>query len=319
MAIRPKNLNEYVGQEHAKAQLNIAIQAALKENRPLPHILFYGSRGLGKTTLAQVVANEMNSKLISVLGLNIQNNSDVLNLCKELDWETPNIIFIDEIHNLPRTVEEHFYPILEDGIIEFEREYYLRGKFVRKEKTKAQVAPFTMIGATTSPGMLSAPLKDRFGLIIELKDYSENDLTKITENYCEKRGIPINSECALAIAQRARGRARYLINLIERCRDYYICQEKDQIDEEVIKHIFALMCIDEIGLTETDYRVLKLLYSQERAGAKAIASSLEIDLNELESFVEPFLIKQGFIQKTSRGRILTNHGKVYLENQLIQY
>lgn len=326
--MEPRNFEEYLGQDLVKAQLLIAINASIRLKKPLPHILFEGKPGLGKTSLAKCVANETGAKFHNYLGLNIKSKEDLLNIFKGLTDPPivgyndfgfpifnmvnfiPDILFIDEIHGINREVEESMYSVMTE--LQFEYEISEINEFGTKNKklVKGWVPPFTLVGATTLEGNLSQPFLRRFGLKFRLEDYSEDNLFDLILNYCKRNNISISKKGATTIAKRSRGSASNAILYTLRCRDYALCYRNDgKITEEMANKNFDLMRIDLFGLQEEDYKVLRALASSNGTiGINSLSSMLGIDRNAYERNIEPYLVRMGFINRTPRGRIISNLG-----------
>lgn len=305
--LRPSNLTEYVGQEAIKENLKIAMLAARSRGDCLEHILLYGPPGLGKTSLANVVANEMKTNLIKTTATSLKRVIDLFSLVVTLD--EGDILFIDEIHRLDKRVEEAFYSVMEDFQINI-----IRGSGRNIKAVSIPVNKFSLVGATTKAGLLSKPLRDRFGLVFSLNFYSPQELIKIVLNAAAFLEVEINEKEALEIAIRSRGTPRIAINLIKRARDYASVYKSGKIDSSTIQNTFESLRIDELGLGEEDRKLLLLLKSKngKPLGLTTIQAILNEDKTTIEEMIEPYLLSLGFIEKTPKGRILTSKGFKYL-------
>lgn len=309
--VRPKYLNEYIGQETVKSQMRIFIQSAQLRQSNLDHVLVYGPPGLGKTTLANIIANEMKSQFKQSSGPILERPGDLAAILTNLS--EGDVLFIDEIHRLPISVEEILYPALEDFQLDL-----LVGEGSSARSIKIDLPKFTLVGATTRAGLLSSPLRDRFGITQRLDLYDEESLSNIIirSNHIMKY-IGIEEDAALAIGQRARGTPRIANRLLRRVRDYAICQNKKLLTRYIAEHALDSMEIDKLGLDDLDRRFLKLLqlhFQGGPAGIESIASTLGEDKGTLEDMVEPFLIQAGLIIRTPRGRMLTEKAHLHLNS-----
>jgi len=308
--LRPKNINEYIGQSTIIEKLMIAITAAKMRKEPLEHILFYGPPGLGKTTLANIIANEMSSNLITSSGPILDKKADLMGVLTNL--EHSDILFIDEIHRLSIVIEEFIYPAMEDFRTDFVVD---RGAFAKT--IKIPIKPFTLIGATTRAGLLSAPLRERFGLHYHLDFYPVDELVKIVKRSALLLSAEAEDDAAFEIARRGRGTPRIVNRLLRRVRDYAIVKNKGKITLEVAQKSLKLEGIDNMGLDELDRNYLKLIidfYNGGPVGIEAIAATLDEESDTLVDMVEPYLLKIGFISRTKGGRLVNqaayNHMKI---------
>ncbi len=296
--LRPKRLFEYIGQEKIVETLKIAIEAALQRKEPLDHVLFNGPPGLGKTTLAHIIASEMGTKIITSSGPALEKGGDLMGILTHI--EKGDVFFIDEIHRIPKVVEEFLYPAMEDFAVDF-----IFDKGVHARTHRYRLEPFTLIGATTRAGLLSSPLRERFGITRDLDFYNENDLVRIVRRSSEILEVTTEEEGAYEIARRARGTPRVANRLLKRVRDYAQVRAEGKITKEVAMEALTLEGIDEHGLGETDRKLLKtviLNYKGGPVGIEAIASTLQVESDVLLDVVEPYLLKSGFIIRTSQGR-----------------
>ncbi len=301
LTLRPKKLSDYIGQDKIVETLNIAIEAALGRGEPLDHILFNGPPGLGKTTLAHIIANEMGSKIITSSGPALEKGGDLMGILTHM--EKGDVFFIDEIHRLPKVVEEFLYPAMEDFAVDF-----IFDKGVHARTHRYRLEPFTLIGATTRAGLLSSPLRERFGITRDLDFYTEQDLIRIVKRSAAILEVSVDQEGAYEIARRSRGTPRVANRLLKRVRDYAQVRAKGNITKKVAVEALALEGIDDNGLGETDRKLLRAIilhYKGGPVGIEALASTLQIETDVLLDVVEPYLLKTGFIIRTSQGRKAT--------------
>lgn len=298
LTLRPKRLSDYIGQDKIVETLKIAIEAALQRKEPIDHILFNGPPGLGKTTLAHIIANEMGTKIITSSGPALEKGGDLMGILTHM--EKGDVFFIDEIHRIPKIVEEFLYPAMEDFAVDF-----IFDKGVHARTHRYRLEPFTLIGATTRSGLLSSPLRERFGITRDLDFYNEKDLIRIVKRSSSILNIIIEKDGAYEIAQRARGTPRVANRLLKRVRDFAQVRAQGKITKDVAMDALALEGIDEYGLGETDRKLLKIIilnYKGGPVGIEALSSTLQIETDVLLDVVEPFLLKSGFIIRTSHGR-----------------
>lgn len=309
MAIRPNNLAEFIGQEKIKKQLMIEIEASKLAGEPLKHILLYGPPGTGKTSLAQAIANEMQCKIFATTATAIQDLESVIVFLSQIPKTgIPPIVFIDEIHRLPLVVEEAMYKVLED----FEMDYTLNYGGDKIPLT-AVIPKFTMIGATTSAGLLTKPFRDRFPLHFHLDVYTPRDLVLIIETAFQKMATKYTKDSLAEIATRAKGTPRIAINLAERIKNYAMVKTDGVVTKKIALEAFELLGIDDLGLTEQDYKVLEYLAANGKpVGLKSLASALNEDLITLETVIEPYLVHIGFIVRSPRGRTISEKGMRWL-------
>ena len=316
LTLRPKHLSEYIGQDKIVETLKIAIEAALERKEPLDHVLFNGPPGLGKTTLAHIISNEMGTKIITSSGPALEKGGDLMGILTHM--EKGDVFFIDEIHRIPKVVEEFLYPAMEDFAVDF-----IFDKGVHARTHRYRLEPFTLIGATTRSGLLSSPLRERFGITRDLDFYNEKDLVKIVKRSSAILDVIIEQDGAYEIARRARGTPRVANRLLKRVRDYAQVRAEGKITKDVAMEALALEGVDEYGLGETDRKLLKTIilnYKGGPVGIEALASTLQIETDVLLDVVEPFLLKSGFIIRTSHGRRATekayNHLSIPHKNEL---
>ncbi|MFH1664773.1 MAG: Holliday junction branch migration DNA helicase RuvB [Candidatus Omnitrophota bacterium] len=308
LSLRPRFLKEFIGQENVVNSLEIALQASDKRNEPLEHMLFAGPPGLGKTSLAYIIANEKGAKITATSGPAIERAGDLIGILTSLS--EGDILFIDEIHRLSKVVEEFIYPGMENFQIDF-----LVDKGPYAKTIKFNLNRFTLIGATTRSGLLSAPLRDRFGMFFHLEFYEPDRLEIIIKRSARLLGIPIDDGGAAEIARRARGTPRIANRLLRRVRDWAEVKADGRITREATTSALSVHGIDKDGLDRIDRRMMEVIYSVYKGGPvgiEALASSLNEQTDTLEDVVEPFLLKAGFLKRTQRGRELTEKGYEYM-------
>lgn len=301
LSLRPRYLKEYIGQQQLKEKLNIYISACKSRDEPLDHVLLYGPPGLGKTTLANVIANEMNAKLHVLSGPSIEKIGDLAAILSEI--EPMDVLFIDEIHRIPKVVEEALYSAMEDYVFTVLVSNEDVSKFIT-----IHLPPFTLIGATTRPGNLSSPLRERFGIIEKINFYTINELTNIVLRTSKVFDLTIEQEAAEMIAKRSRGTPRICNKYFKRIRDYTTFNNSKSITVEEVTNLFELLNVDEIGLDHIDVIYLKTLISRFNGGPvglETLAYTIGEETINLEDVYEPYLLKIGFIDKTNKGRIAT--------------
>ncbi|MBQ2835283.1 MAG: Holliday junction branch migration DNA helicase RuvB [Clostridia bacterium] len=297
--LRPQTLNEYIGQTKVKENMKIYIEAAKKRKEALDHCLFYGPPGLGKTTIANIIANEMNSNLKVTSGPAIEKPGDLAAILTTLSEN--DVLFIDEIHRLSKNVEEILYPALEDYTLDI-----VIGTGPSAKSIRIDLPKFTLIGATTKAGSLTTPLRDRFGIIHKLELYSPEDLSIIVKRSANILGVEIDDISAMEIARRSRGTPRIANRLLKRVRDYAAVLGDGDITLKIAKHALNQLEIDELGLDETDRKILEIMINQYQGrpvGLETIATTIGDEVDTIEDVYEPYLIQIGFIARTPRGRM----------------
>ena len=300
ITLRPQTLKEYIGQTKVKESMKIYIEAAKKRNSSLDHCLFYGPPGLGKTTISGIIANEMNSKIKITSGPAIEKPGDLAGILTSL--EEFDVLFIDEIHRLSKVVEEILYPALEDFVLDI-----TIGKGAEAKSIRLDLPRFTLIGATTKAGALTTPLRDRFGIVQKLELYSIKDLSTIIKRSSQILQVEIDDLSSEEIAKRSRGTPRIANRLLKRVRDFATVLSDGKIDLKITKHALNQLEIDEMGLEETDRKMLSMMivqYSGRPVGIEALAASLGEEVDTIEDVYEPYLLQIGFIARTPKGRIV---------------
>jgi Holliday junction DNA helicase RuvB len=306
--LRPQTLAEFVGQEKVKENLSIFIEAAKQRGEQLDHVLLYGPPGLGKTTLAHIIAHELDVNIRPTSGPVFQNPAELLGVLTQL--EKRDVVFIDEIHRLNRVIEEHLYPAMEEFRCEL-----IVDKGPHARHYSLSIAPFTLVGATTRAGMITPPMRSRFGVVARLDFYSPQELVRIVGRSAHLLGIEIEERGAIEIAQRSRGTPRIVNRLLRRVRDYAQIKGEGRIDLKIADYALGMLEVDEKGLNEMDRRILMTIIEKFSGGPVGI-NSLSVAVSEetetIEDVYEPYLIQEGFLQRTSRGRIVTEAGYRHL-------
>lgn len=306
-SLRPKFLAEYIGQDNIKQRLELAISASKMRGEQLDHILLAGPPGLGKTTLAVVIANELNANIHITSGPVLEKQGDVAAILTNL--ERGDVLFIDEIHRMNRAVEEILYSAMEDFQIDI-----MIGKGPAARSIRVDLQPFTLIGATTRSGLLTSPLRNRFGMIFEMNFYTEEELSLIITRAAQVMDVSIKPEAALMIARRSRGTPRIAIRLLKRVRDLSTVKGSKLIDVETVEEVMTLLGIDEYGLDEMDRKLLRVIievYKGGPVGLKALAASLGVTEDTIAEVYEPYLVQSGFLARTARGRVATEKSYKY--------
>ena len=307
-ALRPKALDDFVGQVEARANLNVFIKSARKRGEAMDHTLFYGPPGLGKTTLAQIISRELGVNFRMTSGPVLAKAGDLAAILTNL--EARDVLFIDEIHRLNPVVEEVLYPALED----FELDLVI-GEGPAARTVRIELQPFTLVGATTRLGLLTTPLRDRFGIPTRLQFYTEDELFKIVTRNAHKLGAPADEEGAREIARRARGTPRIAGRLLRRVVDFAVVEGDSKVTKALADHALTRMGVDNLGLDSADRRYLKLIaehYAGGPVGVETLSAALAESRDALEDVIEPYLLQQGLVQRTPRGRVLGQLGWTHL-------
>lgn len=299
--LRPQTLAEFIGHRDLRANLQVYLQAARERGQALDHTLFHGNPGLGKTTLAQIMAQELGVSLVSTSGPVLERSGDLAAILTNLNRN--DILFVDEIHRMPIAVEEVLYPAMEDFKLDL-----VIGQGPGARTVKIELEPFTLVGATTRIGLLSSPLRDRFGVMLRLEFYSPAELALIVARTSRILQVPITEDGALEIGRRSRGTPRIANRLLRRVRDFCTVKGKGTVGAEEASHALARMDVDESGLDQMDRKLLSVLieqYGGGPAGLKTLAVACSEDVRTIEDIYEPFLIQSGFLKRTPRGRMAT--------------
>lgn len=306
--IRPQRIDDYIGQKDVKENIRVFIEAAKIRDEPLDHVLLYGPPGLGKTTLAHIIANELGVNIKTASGPSIEKSGDLAAVLSTL--EPGDVLFIDEIHRMPRIVEEILYPAMED----FELDIII-GSEGSTKSIKINLPPFTLVGATTRSGDLSSPLRDRFGIVCKLNYYTDKELSDIVKRTSRIAGMEITPDAALELAKRSRKTPRIANRLYKRVRDFALVGGDEQIDIDVTKKSLERLKVDNYGLDEIDIEYLKSLikkFNGGPVGLETIATSIGEEVTTIEDVVEPFLLQEGFVKRTRSGRVATEKAYEHL-------
>ncbi|MDD2967263.1 MAG: Holliday junction branch migration DNA helicase RuvB [Desulfovibrionaceae bacterium] len=307
-SVRPASLDDFIGQNELRANLRVYLRAAKERGKALDHTLFYGNPGLGKTTLAQIMASELGVNLVSTSGPVLERSGDLAAILTNL--QRHDILFVDEIHRMPIAVEEVLYPALEDFTLDL-----VIGQGPAARTVKIDLEPFTLVGATTRMGLISNPLRDRFGIVARLEYYSPEDLSRIVQRTARILGVPLSPEGALEIGRRARGTPRIANRLLRRVRDFAM-QDGGAIDSGNAAHAMERMDVDASGLDQMDRRILEVVirhYDGGPVGIKALAAACAEEERTIEDIYEPYLIQHGYLKRTSRGRMATSKAYAHMK------
>jgi len=311
--LRPKSLLEYIGQKKIIATLKLFLYGVKKRGVPQEHLLLYGPAGIGKTTLAYVIAKELAGELKITSGPALQKGADLASILTNL--KDKDVLFIDEIHRLPKTVEELLYPVLEEYSLDI-----VVGKGASARIVRLPIPKITIIGATTKIALLSTPLRERFGLILRLDYYSPSEMEEIIERSAKILNIPLTKKAVKLISERSRRLPRVANRILKRVKDIFEVKKYSLIDEKILEKLFEMLEIDSLGLTNIDLKYLKVLaekFSNQPVGVETIASALSEDKRTIEEYIEPYLLQLGLIKKTPKGRVLTDKALRHLGMKMI--
>ena len=300
--IRPETIEEYIGQNDVKENIKVFVDAAKMRNEALDHVLLYGPPGLGKTTLAFIIAHEMGTNIKTASGPSIEKSGDLAAILSSL--EPGDVLFIDEIHRMPRYIEEILYPAMEDFSLDI-----IVGSEGNSRNIKIDLPPFTLVGATTRAGDLSSPLRDRFGIVSKLQFYTVEELTEIVKRTSRVLDMPISDEAAVELAKRSRGTPRIANRLFRRVRDFAMVKNSDEITLEITDEALNRLKVDKIGLDNTDRDLLLAIINRFNGGPvgiEALSSSIGEEATTIEDVYEPYLLQIGLLKRTARGRVVTD-------------
>ena len=300
--IRPESIDEYIGQEDVKENIRVFVEAAKMRNEPLDHVLLYGPPGLGKTTLAFIIAHELGTNIKTASGPSIEKSGDLAAILSSL--EPGDVLFIDEIHRMPRYIEEILYPAMEDFSLDI-----IVGSEGNSRNIKIDLPPFTLVGATTRAGDLSAPLRDRFGITSKLQFYTVSELTDIIKRTARVLGVEIDNSAAIELAKRSRGTPRIANRLFKRVRDFALVKGNGKVDLAITEEALERLKVDKMGLDNTDHELLLAIiekFNGGPVGVEALSSSIGEEVTTIEDVYEPYLLQTGLLKRTSRGRIATD-------------
>ena len=308
LSLRPKFINEYIGQNELKENLKVFIEASKMRDESLDHTLLYGPPGLGKTTMAFIIANELGTNIKTASGPAIEKTGDLAAVLSSL--EPGDVLFIDEIHRMPRVIEEVLYSAMEDFTLDI-----IIGSDGSSRSIKIDLPPFTLVGATTRAGDLSGPLRDRFGIIAKLEYYNIKDLTTIVKRTANVFDVEIEEEAAVELAKRSRGTPRIANRLLKRVRDFALVNGNGNIDLSIAKSSLDRLKVDSEGLDDTDHNLLKAIiykFNGGPVGIDALSSSIGEEVTTIEDVYEPYLLQNGFLKRTNRGRVVTDKAYKHL-------
>ena len=308
-SIRPDSIDEYIGQSEVKENLKVFIEAAKMRDETLDHVLLYGPPGLGKTTLACIIANELEKNIKTASGPSIEKSGDLAAILSTL--EPGDVLLIDEIHRMPRYIEEILYPAMEDFTLDI-----IVGSEGNSRNIKIDLPPFTLVGATTRVGDLTSPLRDRFGIISKLNYYTVEELSLIVKRTGRVLGVEIDEDAAIELARRSRGTPRIANRLFKRTRDFALVMGNGNIDLKITKLALSRLGVDEMGLDEVDISLLKAIiykFNGGPVGVEALSASIGEEVSTKEDVYEPYLLQMGYLKRTSRGRVVTKEAYEHLK------